>query len=207
MDLSNTMFAPVPTMGGTISAMENSWSRLVEAAGLTDAEKRGEKIVSKLVDDLGRYMVAKSTTETITNWRGRQKVSVDGALAAQRVYRCDANWVLSGEGARRLEWPFAADLWEPVAALTQDALIPLDGVIRGYLSALPVSLQNSEQSSTRQQTERPVPATFGADPVQKLRVINLRGSSRESRKTVKVPKSRRGGGSEKPPGAGRKGPR
>lgn len=156
--MSNTMFDNTLFIAGTIPAMENSWDRLVEVAALPpDADERG--VVSQLVAHMGT-LVGDNPQQTITNWRTRKTgVSMAGALAAQKAYRCDANWLLTGEGAKNLTWPFSAELLGVVGSLSTDGLVKLEGVMRAHLGMAPISIQSLHDLSTHLETDQSVART------------------------------------------------
>lgn len=66
------------------------------------------------------------TPQTVNNWESRG-VSKDGALLAQQAIGCDANWLLSGEGAMSPGWPFTRVPVERFTALTSDGRAYVEG--------------------------------------------------------------------------------
>lgn len=70
--------------------------------------------------------------QTVTNW-GRRGVSIPGALKAQQVFGCDANWLLTGRGHILAGWPFSAELFDAVRKLKGDALLKAENTLRLHL--------------------------------------------------------------------------
>ncbi len=47
------------------------------------------------------------SAQTMNNWRNRSGLSKQGALKAQELFGCSANWLLDGEGPESSgDWPF-----------------------------------------------------------------------------------------------------
>lgn len=73
-----------------------------------ESAKRLYEVAEKLLQVTGQTALAKLLNESpqaVNNWESRG-VSERGALKAQAVIGCDANWLLTGEGSAHAGWPF-----------------------------------------------------------------------------------------------------
>jgi hypothetical protein len=125
---NNAVFSP-----GTISGMEQ-WDN----EDMHEATRRLAAVafaMRGIASPTGLATALNMSAQVVTNWK-RRGPSVEGALAAQREFGCDANWVLTGEGFVLAGWPFTGQLLQAVREqIRLDARFSLEveNTLRGRL--------------------------------------------------------------------------
>jgi hypothetical protein len=112
---------------GTIVGMHPTSERLYGAA----LRLKSIAGLTKIANLLGE------SPQAVKNWEARG-VSVAGALSAQRLIGCDANWVISGNGSMTASWPFTK--------VSQARYLALDDTDKGYVErSLEAAIERCEQ--------------------------------------------------------------
>lgn len=122
-----------------------SAARLYEAA-LELRDTRGKSAVARLLN---------VSPQMVNNWEGERGVSEKGALLAQRVIGCDANWVLTGDGQMlRTDWPFSPELRRRVAASSEIGRLSMELSLWGHLGDQPPKHIQDRWTSLRADFDR-----------------------------------------------------
>lgn len=103
---------------GTIPGMHETTERLYEVA----------KAVKAIQGQSALAVALSESPQTVNNWETRG-VSAVGALNAQKVFGCNANWLLTGEGAVLAGWPFSPALLGKVTGLPADEITLLESAM------------------------------------------------------------------------------
>lgn len=92
--------------------MHESFTRLLQCAQKATAHLPAAQRVAR-PSDIKRVMSVSAAT--VTNWKGARGVSREGALAAARLFGCDAAWILDGAEPPRQSPPIPMLAMQPVA--------------------------------------------------------------------------------------------
>jgi hypothetical protein len=120
--VSNGLFNNAVFNVQTIARMHETMARLYLAAKRLKAVE-GQTPLANVLNE---------SPQTVKNWESRG-VSFQGALKAQDALGCNANWILSGEGAWSLALPLSREVRDRVGALDATALQHLENVVRAHL--------------------------------------------------------------------------
>lgn len=83
----NNILLTLPTIAG-MDDIHPSMARLYRAAKIAK-DANGQALLAKAMNE---------SNQTINNWEARG-ISERGALKAQKIYHCDANWLIEGDQA------------------------------------------------------------------------------------------------------------
>lgn len=126
---NNTLFS-LGTIPGMADEVHETATRLYAAAKRIAATE-GKSAIARLLNE---------SPQAVNNWE-RRGVSEGGALKAQAVIGCDANWILTGHGAMAPGWPFQHIPMERFLALDQANR----AYVEGKLSAAIEEVENGNQ--------------------------------------------------------------